>query len=455
MRCPSRIARGIGVMRFSPFSLNFLRNAGIAPGDTEELRLQKTLLVFASGLFCLTSALWLAIYWSLNLRVSMTVPFIFQVLILANLIVYLKTGKFGSFRFSQLVLFLLAPFISQWSMGNFLTASGISLWGLLAPVGALLCIGPKESRFWFLAYIALTLLSGVFDHSFVGMQFLTVLEVPVRVSILFFVLNFTAVSTIVYLLLRYATVEKQKARARLWEAHLLLQEEQARAEKLLADVLPAQISERLKYGKKTVVDHFPDVSVMFVDVVDFTALADALPPSEIFSLLNRLFSSFDELVEKYEVEKIKTIGDAYMVASGLTHGRDHHVEAIAALALEIRELLNRDGGIGGIRLQVRIGIATGAVAAGVIGSKKYVYDLWGDTVNVASRIANDAAPGTILVDAATHHCLQRSFLFSKMQIMHLKGKGDMMVFLLEKAMVPESGAESGVESGVESGLAAT
>ena len=144
--------------------LERLRNAGISPTDSEELRLQKSLLFFATGLISLASMVWLSIYWQLGPRFSSNLPFALQLLLVGNLLVYLKTLNFNVFRLIQLSLFLFTPFVAQWSIGGFITASGISLWALLAPIGALLFIGTRESGAWFFAYVFLTMLSGGFDY---------------------------------------------------------------------------------------------------------------------------------------------------------------------------------------------------------------------------------------------------------------------------------------------------
>lgn len=179
--------------------LDRLRNAGISPGDDEELRLQKSLLFFATGLISLASMVWLLIYWQLGPRFSSNLPFAVQLLLVGNLLVYLKTLNFNAFRVLQLSLFLFTPFVAQWSIGSFITASGISIWALLAPIGAVLFIGPRQSGAWFFAYVFLTTLSGVFDFYLADSLPLSGDKVSPQTAAFFFALNFAAVSTIVYL----------------------------------------------------------------------------------------------------------------------------------------------------------------------------------------------------------------------------------------------------------------
>ena len=402
-------------------------HAGILPTDSEELRLQKSLLIFATGLISFASMLWLFIYWQLGPQFSSTIPFVFQLLLVGNLVVYLKTLNFDAFRVIQLALFLFMPFVAQWSMGNFISASGVSLWALLAPIGAVLFIGPRQALAWFFAYIFFTALSGAFDYYLADSLTSTPIKVPTQTTVFFFALNFAGVSTIVFLLLRYSATEKQKAQARLEVAHQQLQVEQERSERLLLNILPGSIAERLKNSNQTIADGFADISVMFVDIVNFTKIAEGLSPQQVFSMLNKIFSSFDELAEKFGLEKIKTIGDAYMVAGGLNDDCIDYTEALVDMALEMRDLLQRDFQVNHMHLEVRIGIGTGPVVAGVVGKKKFIYDLWGDTVNIASRITSEGVPGMVQVDEATYRRLQQRFEFHEPQTIYLKGKGNMVV----------------------------
>lgn len=405
------------------------RSAGVAAGDSEELRLQKSLLILATGLVSFASIFWLFIYWQLGPRFPTTVPLLFQALLVANLLVYFRSSDFDRFRRIQLALFLFMPFVTQWSMGNFISASGVSLWALLAPVGAVLCIGASEALAWFFAYLFLTAVSGGTDY-YLGDATAAPIRVPTPTAVFFFALNFAAVSTIVFLLLRFAATEKEKIAARLKDAHARLQSEQERSEQLLLNILPGPVAERLKNSRQPIADGFADVSVMFVDIVNFTRVAATLDPQAVFALLNRIFSSFDELAEKFGLEKIKTIGDAYMVAGGLTDppGDRDHSAALVDLALAMRDLLKRDFEVNALRLEVRIGIGTGAVVAGVVGKKKFIYDLWGDTVNIASRITGEGMPGMIQVDEATFLKLRARFDFEPAQTIHLKGKGRTLVY---------------------------
>lgn len=404
-----------------------LRTAGINPTDDEQLQLNKSLLVFATGIVSVTSMVWLNIYWVLGPQLSSTYPFAFNLLLVGNLLMYIRSGNFEFFRVSQLGLLLFIPFAMQWSIGTFIDASGVILWGLLAPVGAILMLGPRGSLVWFLNWVFFTALSGLVDYYLIGFAKPTV---PQRTSVVFFALNFIAVSSMIYMLLRHSILEQQKIRGKLQDAYKMLTLEQARSERLLLNILPGQIAERLKNSDQTIADGFADVTVMFADIVNFTQVAEGMAPSQVFAMLNRIFSAFDELAEQFGLEKIKTIGDAYMVAGGISGGLGNYSAAIADMAVAMRDLLRNDFAVNSSHLELRIGMGTGPVVAGVVGKKKFIYDMWGDTVNIASRLTSEGVPGMIQTDVTTYKRLSEEFEFHEPQVISLKGKGEMTVYRL-------------------------
>jgi adenylate cyclase len=406
-----------------------LRTAGIEPFDSEDLRLKKSLLMFAMGLTTIAPVVWLMLYWLLGQTMSATVPFTYQLISVSTLVVYLLTRNFDLFRIMQLSLYLFFPFVLQWTLGNFISSSGVVLWGLLAPVGAILVYSARDSIPWFIAYILLIAVSAFFDYQLADAA-LPQHSMPVHASVIFFALNFTSISSLVYFMLRYAAVERDKSNARLEEAHRKLQSEQERSERLLLNILPGPVAERLKQNENTIADGFADVTVMFADIVNFTSTAEGMSPNQIFSMLNKVFSTFDALAEKHGLEKIKTIGDAYMVAGGLNNDEADYSQAIADMALDMCDTLATDILVNNQRLELRVGIGTGPVVAGVVGKKKFIYDLWGDTVNIASRITGEGSPGNIHVDVTTYRRLRQKFEFEAPRNVYLKGKGETVVYRL-------------------------
>ena len=207
--------------------------------------------------------------------------------------------------------------------------------------------------------------------------------------------------------------------------------EKAKSERLLLNILPAPIAQQLKESERTIADSFPEVTVLFADIVGFTELAAQTPAIELVEILNVIFSEFDQLTDEHGLEKIKTIGDAYMVVGGLPAPKPNHAEAIAAMALDMQDRITEFCTDTGKALSIRIGINTGPVIAGIIGTKKFIYDLWGDTVNIASRMESHGIPGSIQVTEATYKRLRKEYLFEERGPIQVKGKGQMNCYLLK------------------------
>jgi len=395
--------------------------------DTPEDKLRKSLLIFACAFMNFAVVFWLAIYWLMGLNFSSNVPLIYQLISVGSLVFYLKTKKFETFRFIQLSLFLFATFIMQWSIGSSVTSSGVMLWALLAPIGALVVSNWRESVPWFFAYTVMTIISGVFDY-FLGAAIPK--EMSMKVIGVFFALNFLAMSSIIYFLVRHFVVEMEKIKSQLDAQHQLLEEEQQKSERVLLNVLPSNIAQRLKNDQGLIADGYADVTVMFVDLVNFTQLTETLSPNQMVTLLNEIFSGFDQLSEKFHVEKIKTMGDAYMVVGGFGGDKTNYTADIADMAFEMREFVENNPAFAKYHLSVHTGIATGPVVAGVIGTKRFIYDLWGDTVNIASRLTDEATFGVIQVDKVTYNRLRDSFAFEPRATVNVKGKGEMAMYRL-------------------------
>jgi class 3 adenylate cyclase len=395
--------------------------------DTQEDKLQKSLLIFTCAFMNLAVMLWLAIYWFMGLNFSSNVPLAYQAISITSLAYFYKTRNFAPFRFVQLTLFLFAPFVMQWSIGNSVTSSGVMLWALLAPIGALVVSGWRDSILWFVAYLSLTFVSGAFDYM-LGDTVVT--KIPMKTIGVFFALNFAAMSSIVYFLVRYFVLETEKIKNQLDQQHALLAEEQKKSERILLNVLPANIAERLKNNPGLIADGYADVTVMFADLVNFTQLTQQMSPEQMVSLLNTVFTWFDALTERHGLEKIKTIGDAYMVVGGLSRHREDYVADMADLAFDMMDFVSSHPALVRRNLGLHIGISTGPVVAGVIGTKRFIFDLWGDTVNVSSRLTDDALEGCILTDKPTYNRLRLDYLFEPPIMLNLKGKGEVASYRL-------------------------
>jgi class 3 adenylate cyclase len=217
---------------------------------------------------------------------------------------------------------------------------------------------------------------------------------------------------------------------RVQERTAELRAEQQKSEELLLNILPQSIAHQLKQEQTSIASAVEEATILFADIVDFTPLASRMSATELVRLLNDIFCAFDRLVEKYHLEKIKTIGDAYMVVGGLPTPRSDHAEAIADIALEMQRTISTFQRDDGEPFQIRIGINTGPVVAGVIGSKKFIYDLWGDAVNVASRMESHGRSDGIQVTRSTYELIKHQFIFNSRGTIHIKGKGEMETYWL-------------------------
>jgi len=414
--------------------LQRLRDRTISEDDSEHEKLKKTLAIFACGLMGFGSMLWLAIYQAMGMKFSSTVPLAYVTVSAASFGVYVWKPNFAVFRTVQAGLFLFVPFAMQWSIGSYVSSSGVMLWALLAPVGIMIFQGARQSLPWFFAYLIMTAVSGFFDYYLgTGAQS----GVTMQSIAVFFTLNFVAISVIVFLLISYFVGQRDVLETALAKQNSLLRWEQERSERLLLNILPGPIADRLKDKQSVIADGFADVTVMFADISDFTHLSGKMSPKFLVAMLNELFSHFDTLAEKYGVEKIKTIGDAYMVAAGLdAHYRVvkpgepelDYSDSVVSMAIEMRDYVASLTSERTAGLQIHIGISSGPVVAGVIGTKKFIYDLWGDTVNLASRVTDVASAGVILVAIATHRRLRNLYEFDGPIKFNVKGKGDIEAY---------------------------
>lgn len=404
--------------------MEHLARVGVLPTDTHAEALRKEILVLFSSVTTLLSFVWVGTYAALGLYVSAAIPLSYQVFSVVNLAVFAKRKRYRFFRASTLTLGLLLPFILQLSLGGFLPSSAVVLWSFTAPLGALLFSRRAEAAGWFAAFVGIVGLSAAVDPLLTNTA-----DIPDGIVIAFLALNILGVTGTAFFLLYYFVRERERAAA-------LIAAERERSERLLLNVLPAPIAERLKSGESPIADRASEAGVLFADIVGFTPLSERMHPDELVRLLDEVFSLFDGLVEAHGLEKIKTVGDAYMVASGLLGGSEHHAEELAETALEMQEAISRKP-----PLLVRIGMDVGPVVAGVIGRRRFIYDLWGDTVNTASRMEAQGIPGAIQVTERAYERLAPAFVFEERGMIEVRGKGPMRTYLLVGSSegVPTSG----------------
>lgn len=399
--------------------LERLAYAGVDSADSAETRFQKGTLTLASAAFAVLVTVWVVTYGVLGLTTAALIPAAFQVVTVLSLAYLARTKRLEGVRFVQLGMILVLPFLLHVSLGGFVASSAFILWGMMAPLGILIVEGVRRAVPWFVSYVLLLALAGGLEEVLVSKA----ATIPGKVIVGFFVLNVLGLSFVGFLALHFAARERAKA----LEA---LKAEQERTERLLHQVLPDTIVERLKEEEGVIAERFGDVTVLFADIVGFTKLAKRVPPERLVTILDEVFSAFDRLVEYHGLEKIKTVGDAYMVAGGVPVPRDDHPEAVADLALAMLEEVEQLGPVLGHHLDVRIGMDTGPVVAGVIGKSRFAYDLWGDTVNTASQMQTRGVLGMTQVTARTYERLKDGYRFRRRRLVRIKGDRPTTTYLL-------------------------
>jgi adenylate cyclase len=401
--------------------ITLIGRIGFDPSDSDETALRKRLaVVLCAGTLPLT-LLWSAIYLAVGAPIAAAIPGFYTAFTPINTAIFARTRNFQFYRFTQLLLILLLPWLLTLSLGGFRQSSIVIIWAALCPLGSLLLEDLRSTSFWIVGFVVLLTLSAALQ------PVLSPATLPEPFVTWFFVLNVGAVIAITFGLLYHFVGRRNFF--------------QQQAEMLLLNILPKEISDALKAEQRTIADQYTDVSILFADVVGFTPIAAKMSPMELVGLLNQVFLCFDGLVEKYDLEKIKTIGDCYMVASGVPRRRSDHATALVDLALDMHAAVAGTR-FGGRQLAFRIGINSGPVVAGIIGRKKFTYDLWGESVNLASRMESHGRARCIQITRSTYELVKDAFYCEAMGLIEVKGAGQMEVWHVLGSRRPDTSAIS-------------
>jgi guanylate cyclase len=389
------------------------------PAADADRALKKRLMVTTSVRLAALALLWGLVYVAFGEPLAGAIPITYGLLSFASLAVLAATGRFSVYQVSQLLLILLLPFLLQLALGGFVPGSAVIVWAFCAPVGALLVSTRRVASALLVTFGALVVLSLVLQPLLSAST-----SLPDAVVALFFALNLVGTAVVTYLAMQFFVQQKDRA-------YGLLEVEQARSERLLLNVLPAPIAGRLKVSERTIADRHDAVSVLFADIVGFTPLSSRMEAGALVGLLNAVFSDFDEMTRQRGLEKIRTIGDAYMVAAGVPTPRRDHAHALVELGFAMlgRAAVVESPG-GAEPLALRVGISSGSAVAGVIGRTKFQYDLWGDTVNTASRMESHGVPGRIQISEPTYRLVADTFTCVPRGEIEVKGKGRMPTWLV-------------------------
>lgn len=385
--------------------------------DDADLQVQKTVLVVLCLSVIPIGVIWIAIELSEGGQGFALGIFIGALLSLVNLLFFSWHQNYGRFRSIQLTIFLLWPVANHFAAGG-LTASSNLIWSMMAPMLAMLSSRPREAVPWTVAYFVLLGIAGLVEPIMFANSDLSTADALFQFSF-----NLVNVSALLYLTVLYFIRRKNLA-------YQLLKEEERKSEDLLLNVLPKEVAPILKSGEKSIAERFDAVSILYADIVGSTPMSERMTPDELIGLLNDIFSSFDEIIDKYDLEKIRTIGDNYMVVSGAPRRRSDHAQALATAALEIADYAKQIPHHNGEKVEFRLGMNSGPVVGGVIGQSRFHYDVWGPAVNIASRMESHGVPGKIQVTSETQELLADDFILERRGVTEVKGVGKMETWYL-------------------------
>ncbi len=398
-------ARSLAAGAVVPEGLRRLAGIGFAPEDGPDLRARKGLqIVMAAASLPAIAVLALGLHRFVGPAYA-TSPLAYCLLTAAMLARVAWTGDQATFRWAHPLLVVLLPYALQWHLGGFESSGATMLWSMVGVAAAIMFLSQREALAAIAGFLLLVLLAPLRE---IGSGFApSPVPAPVRTAL--FVFNVLGCSGFVFLSLSWHLTRARR--------------ERSRSERLLRNILPAAAAERLKRGETVIADQAPEATVVFADLSGFTELSARLAPEELVAILDDAFARFDAETERLGVEKIKTMGDGYMAVAGVPGSVPDHAARAADLGLAMLaavEAMNRERGT---RLSLRVGLHSGSLVAGVIGRRKFAYDLWGDTVNTASRMESHGVPGRVHATRATADRLAASHRVELRGTIEVKGKG--------------------------------
>jgi len=385
---------------------------GCLPTDSDQERVTKEVFVIIAFGATAAGIVWAAMYLALAKPWSALVPLCISVATAPTIARFVVTKRLGLLPVPFLGLGILLPLLLQLSLGGYLYGSAVVMWAFMAPLFSLLVRPARETWVWLAAFFGDLVLAALLDSTAMN----SAKPLPTAAILILFALNIAGIGSLTFGALSYFRMQRDAA--------------ERRSEELLLNVLPEPIAARLKRGQEPIADHYDDISVLFADLAGFTVRSAHETPAATVAVLNEVFSVFDDLVRRYGLEKIRTIGDSYMVAAGAPVARPDHLSAICEMALDLQravERLNRDKDWD---LSFRVGINCGPAVAGIVGRQKFHYDVWGDTVNLASRMESHGLPDRIQVTEAVYERLKSEFVFERRGFIEVKGKGSTLTYLL-------------------------
>jgi guanylate cyclase len=380
------------------------------PTDDDDVRLRKRVGIVAGYILVLLPLQLpvLAQGHPLSWVLAATMPIVSAL----NLLLLARSRRFRRYVSVLIIMVLVAPAVVEVALGGLAGSSAAIVFAFLGPVFALLALGPRRATAWFVAFLAIVL-GVILVDPFVSSR---IEPQPYSMRLIWYGANLAIPLGITFAMLRYTDMRRRRA--------------EARSEELLTNAIPVSIAARLKAGEKRIAESYPETTVLFADLAGFTSWTRRTDAARVVSFLDELFTRFDVVAATCGVEKIKTIGDSYMAVAGAPESQTDHASAAMALALGMLAALDELRQGASVPLELRIGLASGSAVGGVIGQQRILFDLWGDTVNIAKRMESTGVAGRIHVASTTHQLLRDSWSFEERAPMAIKGFGHMTTYLL-------------------------
>ena len=389
-----------------------LLEIGCLPTDTDQEKVTKEVFVVIGLGAAAAGAGWAVMYAALGRPLSALVPLAMTVAMVPIFGRFVATRRLGLLYVPFLGCGILLPLLLQLTLGGFVYGSAVVMWAFMTPVFALVLLPARQTWIWLALFFGDLLVAAAVDRTVMA----SARPLPAADIEILFALNIAGIGSLAFVALSYFRVQRDAA--------------ERRSQRLLLNVLPEPIAVRLQRGEEPIADHHDEISVLFADLAGFTVRSTNESPAATVAVLNEVFSAFDELVRRYGLEKIRTIGDSYMVAAGVPVARPDHLRAICAMALDLQQAVKRLNQENGWGLSFRVGINCGPAVAGIVGREKFHYDLWGETVNVASRMESHGLPDRIQVTEAVYERLKDEYRFERRGVIDVKGKGPTLTYLL-------------------------
>jgi class 3 adenylate cyclase len=390
-----------------------LKHFARAEGDSQEIAFRKLLILFIATMCSICGVLWSALYcFVYGPGAIALLPLSFTVIVGSAIGIAHYTRNYMVLVYAQLICITWISAFLQWTIGGIDQSGFVSAWSFLGPLGAVIFLSQRQAIVWMLMFLFIVVISAVYEPALLGY----VPPVTCGVKVLFYIMNIGTASTIVFA-------------ASAWFMNSI-QKEKKRSDSLLLDILPAEVAHELKEKGYSDARQFDEVTVLFTDFKGFTQHAENLTAHDLVKEINECFSAFDNILHRHNVEKIKTVGDAYLAASGLPVANANHAADMVTAAIEIRDFMLKRKQQNPASFEVRIGVHSGHVVAGIVGVKKFAYDIWGDTVNTAARMEQHSEGGKINISQSTYELVKDNFTCEYRGEIEAKNKGKLKMYFV-------------------------